>query len=230
MESTRAASQLNARKETGITLRHRRACKVREGGGCSCQPSYQAQVWAARERKPLRKSFTTLAEARAWRQEAQVKLRRRQLSAPSKILLRDAAEEWLEAARAGVIRTRSGHPYKPSAIRSYEASLRSCALPQIGHLRLTAIDRNPLQDLADGLVGRGYAPATIRNAILPLRAIYRRAAERGNSGTTSRHAGSIGRSMGRSSKSISNPARPFSLKTVPIGVALVVRMRRLLPP
>jgi integrase len=166
------------RAAEGIVLRHSRRCESRLDGTCSCKPTYQAQAWSARDRKPLRRTFATLAEARAWRQEAQVKLRRGKMNAPTRTLVREAAEGWLDAARAGVVRTRSGEPYKPSAIRSYEAALRKHLLPELGHLRLSALTRNRVQELADRLVVRGRAPSTVRNTILPLRAIYRRATER----------------------------------------------------
>jgi integrase len=45
-------------------------------------------------------------------------------------------------------------------------------------LRLSAVTRNRVQDLVDRLVAAGHAPSTVRNAVLPLRAIYRRALER----------------------------------------------------
>ena len=44
--------------------------------------------------------------------------------------------------------------------------------------RLSAISRNQIQDLADRLVAKGVSPSTVRNTILPLRAIYRRALQR----------------------------------------------------
>jgi integrase len=49
---------------------------------------------------------------------------------------------------------------------------------ELGHLRLSAVTRNHLQDIADGLVAEGRAPSTVRNTLLPLRAIYRRAVSR----------------------------------------------------
>jgi len=100
------------------------------------------------------------------------------MNGPSSTLVKEAAAEWLEAARAGVVRTRSGEPYKPSAIRGYEATLRRTILPELGHLRLSALTRARIQDLIDRLVARGLAPSTVANAILPLRAIYRRAVDR----------------------------------------------------
>jgi len=149
-------------------------------GCCSCRPSFQAQIWSPRERKPIWKSFRELAEAVAWRQEAQVALRRGTLRAPSPSTLREAAEEWLAAAEAGVIRTRSGDRYKPSALRSYRQALYGKVLPELGSRRLTAVMRNTVQDLVDQLVAAGQAPSTVRNTILPLRAIYRRALLRGD--------------------------------------------------
>jgi len=64
---------------------------------------------------------------------------------PSKRTLREAAEEWLVAARAGIVRTRSDQRYKPSAIRSYQQALGQ-VLPVFGDRRLSAISRNQLQD------------------------------------------------------------------------------------
>ena len=46
-------------------------CESREGGGCSCQPGFQAQVWSPRDGKTIRKTFRSLSDARAWRAEAQ---------------------------------------------------------------------------------------------------------------------------------------------------------------
>ena len=89
-----------------------------------------------------------------------------------------AAEQWLADARAGVARTRSGDQYKPSALRSYEQALRARILPRFGSKRLSAVSRPMLQQLVDELVGDGCAPSTVRNAVLPVRAIYRRALQR----------------------------------------------------
>jgi integrase len=77
-----------------------------------------------------------------------------------------------------MVRTRSGETYKPSALRSYEQALRLKVLPELGRLRLSAINRNAVQDLVDRLVAQELNPSSVRNAILPLRAIYRRATSR----------------------------------------------------
>jgi integrase len=164
--------------ERGIVARHRRGCALRLGRACSCRPSYQATAWSARDRKPVRKSFRSLREARAWRARAQVEVGRGGLDAPCRTTLRDAAELWLADARAGVVRTRSGDRYKPSALRSYEQALNARLLPRFGDKRLSALSRLMLQELVDELVAQGCAPSTVRNAVLPLPAIYRRALQR----------------------------------------------------
>ena len=162
----------------GIVPRHQRRCAGRAGAACNCKPSYQAQVWSPRDGKPIRKTFKTIADARAWRAEAKVALSGGTMRAPTRTTLAEAAEPWLAAAKAEVIRTRSGEPYKPSALRAYEQVLRARVLPKLGHMRLSSVTRNTIQDLVDELVAEGLAPSTIRNSVLPLRAIYRRALAR----------------------------------------------------
>ena len=114
-----------------------------------------------------------------WRQESQAAIRRQMLRAPSMVTVGEVAVEWLAAAEAGVVRTRSGTPYKPSALRSYERELRRRVLPEFGQMKLSSLTRNLVQDFADRLVGEGCSPSAVRNAVLPLRAIYRRAFDRG---------------------------------------------------
>src|SRR5580765_3110160 len=133
----------------GIVLRHTRSCRSRTDGGCSCSPTFQAQVWSAREKKTIRRTFATLNDARAWRQESQVALRKGTLRSPSQTTLNQAADDWLAAAERGLARTRSGDAFKPSAVRAYRQALKHRVLPNLGNKRLTAISHNMLQDLAD---------------------------------------------------------------------------------
>lgn len=101
-------------------------------------------------------------------------LERGTLKAPSRQTLEQAARDWVKAANAGVIRTRSGDRYKPGALRGYEQALEARILPRFGHLKTSALHRNAIQDLVDEMLAEGLAPSTVRNAILPLRTIYRR--------------------------------------------------------
>lgn len=139
---TRAEGSLSRERKSryeGIVLRHARGCRSRAGGRCSCSPSYQAQVWSAREHKTIRKTFPTLAAARSWRHESQVALRKGLLRSSSQLTLEEAAKAWLSAAEAGIVRTRTGEAYKPSAIRAYRQALNHRIFPTLGAKRLTAI-------------------------------------------------------------------------------------------
>jgi integrase len=170
-----------ARALTGIDVRHSRACPAARNPNlrCRCRPSYQAHVWSAREHKRIRKTFPTLADAKAWRAEALVSLRRGTMRAPTATTLRQVWEAWLAGARAGTIRNRSGDAYKPSVLRGYETSMRLRVLPELGGARLSEITRLGVQDLADQMLAAGLDASTIRNTLIPLRAIYRRVLARG---------------------------------------------------
>ncbi|HWW67221.1 MAG TPA: tyrosine-type recombinase/integrase [Solirubrobacterales bacterium] len=86
---------------------------------------------------------------------------------------------WHEGAKAGAVTNRSGDPYKPSALRSYERAMRLRVLPTFGNVRLADLYRPDLQEFADGLLAEGLNPSTIQVTLLPLRAICRRAVSRG---------------------------------------------------
>lgn len=137
-------------------------------------------MWSARESTRIRKTFPTLAEARAWRSETQTGVRRGTLRAPAHTSVREAAEELVAGMKCGRVRTRSGDLYKPSAIRSYEAALRDHVVPYLGPTRLGDVQRRDVQRIADDLLSQGRDPSTIRNALMPLRVIFRRAVEDGD--------------------------------------------------
>ncbi len=165
---------------TGIEVRHKKACASRNGVRCNCQPTYQASVWSTRESKRIRKTFPTLAEARAWRSETQTGVQRGTLRPPAHTTVREAAEDLVAGMKSGRVRTRSGDVYKPSAIRSYEAALRDHIVPRIGRTRLGEVQHRDVQRIADDLLAEGRDPSTIRNALMPLRVIFRRAVEDGD--------------------------------------------------
>ncbi len=174
-----------AARAEGIDERHTRSCKSRDDGGrCNCSPSYQVNLWDGRSQRRIRKTFRTLTEAKAWRQDAAGALRAGTLRASDGQTVKQVAEKWLEDARAGLVRNRSGDVYKPSAIRSYEASLRIHVFPTLGTRKFSQMQRVDVQELVDKLHtpdedGERLSPSTILGAILPLRAVYRRAVARG---------------------------------------------------
>ena len=58
---------------------------------------------------------------------------------------------------SSLIRTRSGNPCKPGAIRTYEkAALRKRVPPTLGERRLESITRIDVQDIVDGLLAEGF--------------------------------------------------------------------------
>jgi integrase len=55
----------------------------------------------------------------------------------------------------------------------------SAMAKQLGYRRLSEVQRGDVQDLADRLLAEGLDPSTVRNMLMPLRAIFRRAVIRG---------------------------------------------------
>jgi hypothetical protein len=115
----------------GIETRHARSCRQRQGGRCNCEPTFQANVWDGREKRRIRRTFPSFTAAQGWRRDALIALRRDrpvQGQGPP-VTLEAVAKVWLEGAESGLIRTRSGERYKPSAVRSYERALRLRVFP-----------------------------------------------------------------------------------------------------
>jgi integrase len=163
----------------GITTRHSRACRKRDGKRCNCSPSYEAWVYSKRDGEKIRKTFHNFAEAKSWRADAEGGIRKRTLRAPSKITLAEAAEEFLEGAKAGTIRNRSGDAYKPGTVRSYERALRLRVLPELGGHRLTDLTRFDMKDFVDRLQAQGLNASTIQVTFASIGVIYGHAVDRG---------------------------------------------------
>jgi integrase len=166
------------RGTTGIRQRHGRACKAKTR--CSCP--YEAFVYSKRDGKKIRKQFPTKAAALAWRHDATTAVRKKIMRAPTATTIDEASDAFLAGAREGVIRTRSGSPYKPAAIRAMDAALRLRVRPEFGHRKLADVERSDLQDFVDRMVADGLNASTISVTLLPLRAVYKRATARPESG------------------------------------------------
>lgn len=163
----------------GIRKRHSKGCSAREGGRCNCKAGYEAWVFSKRDGRKIRRTFSREAEAKSWRADALAALARGGLRAAKAATLAQAWAGWYEGAKAGAVTNRSGDPYKPSALRSYERAMRLRVLPTFGSVRLADLHRPDLQEFADGLLAEGLNPSTIQVTLLPLRAIFRRALSRG---------------------------------------------------
>lgn len=156
----------------GVRERHARSCRSRAGGRCSCEPSYEAQVWSPAEGRPVRRTFHDAGEARTWVRDAKTAIRRGRAARRAAPTLEVAGAGWLDQARAGVIRARGGHRYKPGTVRAYEAALRLRAYPALGPEPLDGIGRADLQELVDELAAEGLAATTIEGTVNAIRAIY----------------------------------------------------------
>jgi integrase len=162
----------------GIRKRHSKGCRARQGGRCNCNAGWEASIYLAREGRKLRRTFARESEAKSWRSDARREVDRADDQPSSLITLEQAAWLWLEAARTGRVRDRSGHSYKPGTLREYARVLWLRVLPEFGSVQLSAVTRGALQDFVDRMLAGDLAASTIRNTVNPLQAIYRHAARR----------------------------------------------------
>ena len=172
---------MSTHKATGLYPIHSRQCATRgaDEARCNCSPTWQVWVPPARPGdKPIRRNFKTKTEAKRWREDALVAVRRGELKAPTAKTVGDGAAELIEGMKAGGIRNRSREPYKPSVVRSYESAIDLRLREEFGHLKLSALRRNDVQDYVDRLDAAGCSASMIRNTLDPLRVIYRRAMRR----------------------------------------------------
>jgi integrase len=185
------------RPRPGIRVRHAAACpKTNRGARCTCTPTYEASVGAGKRGRKLRKTFRTEAAALTWQGDARRAVESGTHREPSRVTVREAAalmlagmrlaagepldktgsdDELALQARAEPFRTRSGTPYKPSVIRGYESSLRLYVLDGLGGMKLGEVRKRDVQALANRLLARGLDASTVRNALMPLRVLYREA-------------------------------------------------------
>lgn len=168
-----------ARRTPGIEVRHLESCPAFPKGSkarCACTPTYRAIVSTPDGK--LQRAFPTLAAAKQWREDARVDLRRGALAATSSKTVAEAGREWLDGVHSGSVLNRSGRPYKPSVIRSYEQLLRIYIEPRLGTTPLGELKAADVQRMVDDLVKTGISSSTVRNALMPLRVICRRALRR----------------------------------------------------
>jgi integrase len=159
----------------GLRERHARACRTRTGARCNCTPTWEANVWDNGSRKRITKTFRTKSEAKLWRRDAAHALAHGTMNAPVAITVAQAIDELLEGMRDGRVLDRSGKPYKPATIRSYERAARLDAIPQLGSLRLSDVRRRHVQAYVDELRRRGLSPSTVLNRLDVVRVVFRRA-------------------------------------------------------
>jgi integrase len=161
----------------GIRRLHSRRCPAwaDRRARCRCNAGFEASVYDKRSGDKIRRTFPTAAAARTWRADAHSAVHRGLLRASEPTTVGEAADSAFTGMAAGTTRTRSGDPYKPSALRSYRQSFDVHVRADLGAMRLTDVERRHVQALADRMLGESHSPSTIRNAVMPLRVIFRRA-------------------------------------------------------
>ena len=162
---------------TGVRQRHGRGCKGTAlqvpVGGVRLQQARRARRSARRSRRtPRRRRGATTPDG-----GPQADLR-----APTLTTVEQAAEAWLQGARKGLIRNRSGDPYKPATIRAYETALRLRVLPEIGTSGYRRSRGPTCRTSSTGCSRPASSASTIGVTLLPLRAIYKRALARPETG------------------------------------------------
>ena len=172
-------NDLSKRKTTGVSELHRARCGSLVGSRCDCRPRYCAEVYDRRKGRKHRRNFRSRAEAIAWREARRTAMRRGEVPA-ARMLLHDFWERLLLGMIEGAVLNRSGDRFKPSVIRGYEEAMRNYVLPELGGLPLGEITRRHLQYLVDRMHGQGLSPSTIRNKVMPMRLVSRRAMRDGD--------------------------------------------------
>jgi integrase len=128
----------------------------------------------------------TLAEARRLRSELSADVARGEYRPATRTTFAEYAATWLETYQG---RTTRG--IRPETIRDYKSELDRFAIPQLGKLRMSEVEPRHIKKLAATIAARrravrdkpdepaGLAPATVRLALAPVRALFATAVEEG---------------------------------------------------
>ena len=157
-----------------IEERHAKDCASERGKRCNCVAHYRGEVRDARGRKVRSAWSTSRAQAVAWEEEAVVAVRRGRLRASTPTTVRQAGIALVAGMRSGAILDRSGKPYKPKTVRSYEHALENYIYPLLGSRKVSSLRRADIQGFVEEMRELGAAPSTVHNRLDPLRVIVRR--------------------------------------------------------
>ncbi len=118
--------------------------------------------------------WTTHAQAKAGRVKALGELQAGTLALASAETIREAWAEFIAAAKKGTATARGGQKFKGSSLRFLENGFEKID-SHLGAQKLSDVRRADVQDLVDRLAAEGMSPYQLRNAMSPLRILYRRA-------------------------------------------------------
>ena len=158
-----------------VEERHANDCATRRGKRCNCVAYYRGEVRDASGRKVRSAWSTSRAQALAWEQEATVAVRRGRLRASTPTTVKQAGAALVAGMRSGAILDRSGKPYKPKTVRTYQHALETYIFPVLGNRKVSTLRRADVQGFVEEMRALGAAPSTVHNRLDPLRVIVRRA-------------------------------------------------------
>lgn len=159
--------------ERGITRVHQRSCAWLNGRRCNCEAAYRAEAFDRITQRRVYKTWPNLKAAQRWRDDIRTAIRAGTSRVLGTTTLGDAWSEFYEGVLAGTVKAAGGGDYKPAVVRAYETKWRLYLDPQFGRVNVGELRLVHVQKLVDELVASGAAPKTVRNTIIPLRALYR---------------------------------------------------------
>lgn len=120
------------------------------------------------------RSARTYDEARKLRSALNADVARGEHRELSRVKFTDYVESWGETFTG-----RTGTGIRPDTLKRYKSDLAKHAVPHFGRRRLVEIEPRDVKAFALALSEKGLAPASVRNVIAPLRALFATAVEEG---------------------------------------------------
>jgi integrase len=166
----------------GIVIRHRAACRLRnDGKRCSCTPSFRAQVADPATGERVKRTFAGEDAATQWRRDMLTAFANgtpTRDETVSTMTVSAALDELVARIKDGRTLNRSGRPYRPATIRSYEHTADVYLRPMMGHMRVADVRRRDVQDFVDELRRTGLSASSVHNKLDTLRVLFKLAIER----------------------------------------------------
>jgi hypothetical protein len=131
--SEQPAGLPRSRLAEGVRARHSRSCPGSQGRACACSPRWEAWVWSRSDKRKIRKTFPERWEAKAWRHEQLDLASIDRLRAPSRLSLAEAGSRWVEMARDGRIRNRSGPSLQAERATHHRDRSTPASCPEARH-------------------------------------------------------------------------------------------------
>jgi integrase len=122
--------------------------------------------------KQRKRAARTLAEARELKASLTADVKRGEYRAGSRVTFAEYSDEWLSTYTG-----RTGRGIRPNTLDDYRDALRREAVPFFGRMQLVAIEPRDVKRFAAELSSRGLAPASVRKAVAPVRALLATAFE-----------------------------------------------------